>query len=659
MMLPTATPGARPVRRGGAPGARRRTAAIASAVALGALSFPATTLAQELTPVGGVALDQLEPSAAGDPFFGVYSPAVVGRVELRGYAMADFASRPLGFRDRNTGERTAVVDNQLFVRGDVSLALADRFLLDVNMPVAVLQSGEQPPTSAYDFDPPSGVEAGDLRIAARLRIAGANGGPFQIGIQGDFFIPTAPPDSYAGDGAFRAGTYLLMGGRFKLGIPFLWTAQAGGVFRTSANPSSLAYGAGVAALLVDDRLQISAEGFGSTWFGDNPPLSTATAPGPAAASTGVELSFGAKFRIYEGLQIGAAFGPSITKTVGTPDFRGIGMLAWAPTGDKKRGPTGSGQTGSSGGTGTTGTSGSWSGGGEPSAGGPRDSDGDGLNDDVDACPKEAGGLSGDPSKDGCPLADKDKDTVEDVEDACPTLAGIRRPEPTKNGCPDDTDGDGVHDPVDACPAVKGSANADPKKNGCAADGDGDGVPDGQDACPALAGVASTSSKFNGCPEDPDGDGVKNADDACPMDKGPASRDKDANGCPDSVRVTDTAILLRKPIEFVTYGKGRTETIDPLSDSVLKQVHDAIVAHPEILKIEVQGHTDDSGDDEFNKTLSQQRADTVRSWLVSAGVAADKLVAKGYGFDKPLADNRIRTGRQRNRRVELIILEKRK
>lgn len=643
-MLPTARPGALTTRRG------RRTAPLASAVAIGALSaVPAAALAQDLTPVAGVALNQLEPSAAGDPFFASYSPAVVGRVELRGYVMADYANRPLGFIDGATGERTAIVENQLFARGDVSLALFDRVLLDVNMPVAVLQSGTQPPNSTFDFNPPTGIDAGDLRLAGRVRIAGDNGGPFQLGVQGDFFVPTGPAGRYAADGAFRAGTYLLLGGRIDLGIPFLWNVQGGGVFRTSTNPSSVNYGAGLAARLIDDRLQISAEAFGSTWFGDKPPLSTATTTGPAASSTGIELSFGAKLNIVSGLQVGAAFGPSITKTVGTPDLRGIAMIAWAPVLDAER-PAGGPQPDGRGGGG---------GGGSQGPAGPVDSDGDGLNDDVDACPKEAGGLSGDPSKDGCPLADKDKDGVEDVEDACPTLAGARRSEPTKNGCPDDTDGDGVYDPVDACPQLKGSPNADPAKNGCAADGDGDGIPDAEDACVAIAGARSSSPKFNGCPEDPDGDGIKGADDACPMDKGPASSDKEANGCPDSVRVTDAAILLRKPIEFVTYGKDRDDTIDPLSDAVLKQVRDAIQAHPEILKIEVQGHTDDSGDEEYNNKLSQQRAEAVRSWLVGAGVAADKLVAKGYGFNRPVADNRIRTGRRKNRRVELIILERRK
>ncbi|MBK8255381.1 MAG: OmpA family protein [Polyangiaceae bacterium] len=622
---------------------------LAGCVALGGLFAAGAAAAQTLPVAGGTALNQLEPSVAGDPFFGTYHPAVNGRVELRGYVMADFARQPLRFIDQGT--QTAIVENQLFVRGDVSLSLADRFLIDVNMPVAVLQSGSQPATANLDFHPPTGVEAGDLRLAARLRIIGDNGGPFQLGLHGDFFIPTAPAGSYTGDGSFRSGVYLLMGGRFQAGVPFVWNVQGGGILRTSSNPSAVAYGGGIGAQFIDGMLQLGAEVYGNTWIGDKPPLSTDEVTAPEASSTSVEVLFGAKFRIVSGLQIGLAAGPGLSQAVGTPELRGLGMIAWSPTGDSKS-TSGSGSTTPGGGRTPSGQN-------TTSAGGPLDSDGDGLNDDVDACPKEPGGLSGDPSKDGCPVSDKDKDGVEDVEDACPSLAGVRRPEATKNGCPDDTDNDGVYDVVDACPSLKGSPNADPKKNGCAADTDNDGIADAEDACPSLAGAKSGVAKFNGCPEDPDGDGIKGADDACPMDKGVASKDKDQNGCPDSIRVTETAILLRKPIEFVTYGKARTETIDPLSDAVLRQVKDAIDAHPEILKIEVQGHTDDSGSEDFNKALSQQRADAVRTWLVNAGVSADKLVAKGYGYEKPLGDNRIRTGRQKNRRVELVILERRK
>src|SRR5690606_32634479 len=119
------------------------------------------------------------------------------------------------------------------------------------------------------------------------------------------------------------------------------------------------------------------------------------------------------------------------------------------------------------------------------------------------------------------------------------------------------------------------------------------------------------------------------------------------------------ILISKRIEFSTYGDSIDESVTPDSEQVLREVADAIKSRPEIVRVEVQGHTDDSGDEEYNVDLSQRRAEAVRKWLVDkGGVPADKLVAKGYGFSRPIADNRVRTGRQRNRRVQFVIIEKR-
>jgi outer membrane protein OmpA-like peptidoglycan-associated protein len=73
-------------------------------------------------------------------------------------------------------------------------------------------------------------------------------------------------------------------------------------------------------------------------------------------------------------------------------------------------------------------------------------------------------------------------------------------------------------------------------------------------------------------------------------------------------------------------------------------------------IEVAGHTDSMGSDAYNMKLSQQRADAVRNFLISRGVAADRLTAKGYGESQPVADNATDEGRFKNRRVELVPLK---
>jgi outer membrane protein OmpA-like peptidoglycan-associated protein len=73
-----------------------------------------------------------------------------------------------------------------------------------------------------------------------------------------------------------------------------------------------------------------------------------------------------------------------------------------------------------------------------------------------------------------------------------------------------------------------------------------------------------------------------------------------------------------------------------------------------LNIDVEGHTDSTGSDEFNQTLSEQRASTVRAYLQEQGLPASNLTAKGFGKTMPVADNSTPAGRQKNRRVELIV-----
>ncbi len=94
------------------------------------------------------------------------------------------------------------------------------------------------------------------------------------------------------------------------------------------------------------------------------------------------------------------------------------------------------------------------------------------------------------------------------------------------------------------------------------------------------------------------------------------------------------------------------TLKPESDGVLQQVLDLMTQHP-ALKLEIQGHTDNVGDDKYNQTLSEQRAAAVVGWLTQHGVAATRLSSSGYGRTRPVADNKTDEGRAKNRRVEIV------
>lgn len=219
----------------------------------------------------------------------------------------------------------------------------------------------------------------------------------------------------------------------------------------------------------------------------------------------------------------------------------------------------------------------------------------------------------------------------------------------------DTDKDGIFDKDDHCVTIRGIKHPDPKKNGCPADEDADTILDADDACPKVPGVKHEDPKKNGCPSDRDEDGIIDNEDACPDQKGSSDEDKSKHGCP-HVTVTKTEIVISRQVKFKFGESTLKHTVDPVSDDLLTEVRDAIVAHAEIEQIEVQGHTDNVGKDEVNKQLAQERADAIRFWLIQRGIPAKKLLAKGYGSSKPIADNGTDEGRQQNRRVQFLIIE---
>lgn len=237
--------------------------------------------------------------------------------------------------------------------------------------------------------------------------------------------------------------------------------------------------------------------------------------------------------------------------------------------------------------------------------GPFDADGDGITDDKDACPQEP----------------EDMDGYLDTD-----------------GCPDDNDGDGVADTMDACPSVAG-----PVELGGCPDGDGDGLADIKDACPSDPGPR----ELQGCP-DRDGDGFLDKDDACPDEAG---GQKSKDGCP-IVVVTKKAIKINEKVLFETDG----DRILTASYSLLDTIAQVMQDNPRIKKVEVQGHTDDTGSDSYNAALSNRRAKAVRDYLVKAGVAPERLVSEGYGETQPIVEGDSEAARAQNRRVEFKILE---
>jgi outer membrane protein OmpA-like peptidoglycan-associated protein len=119
-----------------------------------------------------------------------------------------------------------------------------------------------------------------------------------------------------------------------------------------------------------------------------------------------------------------------------------------------------------------------------------------------------------------------------------------------------------------------------------------------------------------------------------------------------LQTQETARGLIVKMSDVLFDTGKY-TLKPEAREKLAKVSGILLAYPN-LKVQVEGYTDNVGGDQYNLTLSQQRADGVRAYLVSQGVSPDNITATGYGMSNPVADNSTAAGRAQNRRVNLVV-----
>ena len=116
--------------------------------------------------------------------------------------------------------------------------------------------------------------------------------------------------------------------------------------------------------------------------------------------------------------------------------------------------------------------------------------------------------------------------------------------------------------------------------------------------------------------------------------------------------TDTPRGLVVNMSDVLFDTGKSD-LQPPAREALARLSGIVLNYPS-LRLAIEGHTDSTGSAEFNQTLSQKRADAVHEYLVTQGLDGDKLSAQGLGMDNPVADNSTSAGRQKNRRVEIVI-----
>ena len=311
---------------------------------------------------------------------------------------------------------------------------------------------------------------------------------------------------------------------------------------------------------------------------------------------------------------------------------------------------------------------------------PPDSDRDGVLDFEDQCPNDPEDRDGFKDKDGCPDKDNDKDGILDVDDQCPDDPEDEDGFEDEDGCPDeDNDKDGIIDTKDKCPLEPEDIDTFEDQDGCPdPDNDKDGLCDpwvakqhleekykdickSSDACPLEPESFNGFEDEDGCPEkDTDGDGIIDPKDTCPTEPETFNGFEDEDGCPDQIPakkyslivVTENKIELKQKIFFAT-GKAK---IRRRSYKLLDEVANALLENGSIT-VTIEGHTDSRGNKNFNRRLSKKRADAVKAYLEEKGVPASRMEAVGYGPDKPIASNKTRRGRDKNRRVEFKIKRK--
>lgn len=278
----------------------------------------------------------------------------------------------------------------------------------------------------------------------------------------------------------------------------------------------------------------------------------------------------------------------------------------------------------------------------------RDTDVDGLSDGDEYLKHKTNPLNKDTDTDGLsdydevsvhksnPLvADTDSDGLNDGDEVMK-----HKTDPLKA----DTDNDGLNDNEEVMKS---------KTNPLKADTDGDGLKDGDEVM---------KHKTDPLKADTDGDGLKDGDEVLKYKTNPLNKDTDSGSVEDGVEVKrgtdplnadDDVVKVGVPIilEGITFEVNKA-TIKPESEETLMKVLKTLQTYPEI-EVEISGHTDSDGSAQSNLRLSQARADAVKDWLVNKGIEPKRITTKGYGEYKPIADNKTKEGKAKNRRIEFM------
>lgn len=535
--------------------------------------------------------------------------------------------------DWNGVTRTAMLDNIMALNLGFAYAPVERLAITVAAPLYLNSVGL---TGAQ------GVGLGDVRLAAPIGLVL----PERIGVSLVPYVDAPTGDSAAllGNGGLAFGGLLaagLHGTRFTADANLGYGQTPAVEFQNITGGGHLlaALGGGLA---VNDWLGLRAEGIYRAALQEN------TVAGSASPG---EVILSARGRYEGGLSwtLGGAAG--LSNGVGAPAYRAFLGLGWSSAPDPNK-----------------------------------DTDQDGLIDTADTCPKEAEASNGWKDTDGCPdgLADW---TLKVIDDEGTPIAGATI---TIDGQSYTTDSEGRIAVSGRMPesTITASVKAANYSEGTLTTAAlSEGANPQTYTLPWLPGTVRVLAKHDGKPIDaavsfmgpsainpvqlgedgrallvlPPGEWTLQVNAAGMLDASqrlnvPASNKltvAEFTLAPPKAQMTEKAIVVLEPVRF----DYNSAALRPDAEAILKEVADILLKNPEILQVEIQGHTDSEGDSAQNLQLSQERVDAVRTWLIANGIDAARLVAKGYGETTPIATNDTEEGRAQNRRVQFVIVER--
>jgi len=523
-----------------------------------------------------------------------------GRYGMAALLIASVDQKPLVF-SRANGEPISLIASRLSMDASFAIGLLDNLDLGLRFPFILQQEGLAPTDETLQT-PIAGSAKGSPELGVKYEVFDSRVSAVGLAAQLLVGIPSGDPEALAAEDGFHAE--LKISSEVSLGSNFDVAAMLGYRIRPESQLTNvilddeLLFGLGLTGRLTPTVEALVSLDASTAVYGSFLPETT-----PGALNGALRFSVFNHFRVLAGGGIGVLSG------YGSPAWRGFFGLEFMPR--------------------------------------TYDFDQDTIADHDDDCPADAGKKDnrGCPERDPLEVAavairqamDNDGDRIVDAKDMCPYLPEDHDGYLDEDGCPDgDNDGDLVADTLDPSPLDPEDWDDFEDIDGTPEpDNDRDGVADRMDKCPDAFGTVS------GCPS------------KLPMNLssvGAVNITYQLEGQDAPLIVGDT-IHPADPIDF----EHKRSYIMPHSASAIGGLSFYLKGNPHLARVEIGVHVDGRGSAYSQRQLSMKRAKSVAGALVKRGVEAERLYLKSYGGSTPVASNKTRAGRAKNRRVEIRVM----